>query len=141
MPELEENMATWNDVKLWMTSQNMSFIDQGEYIDTSFMYTDTNRSQWLRISHTPIDDGTDSITVLSHIAIYNPLKTESLLLAAFAGVGGVAIQDANDGNRYFVLQTTVPLADLDASEIAFYIKIMAIRADVLEGQIFRVDNM
>lgn len=134
-------MATWNDVKLWLTSQNLNFIDNGNYVDFSWNYRDTNRSQQVRISYAPIDNYIDSIDVKSPIALYNPLRTESLLVAASSGVGGVVIESTNDGKRYFMLTATVPLADLDASEIDFYIRIIALRADWLEGEIFRVDNM
>ena len=134
-------MATWNDVKLWMTSQNIVFTDFGDYIDANFTYVGKDRSQWVRLSHNIIDDGTDTVALISGVAPYDPLKTEALLLAAFSGVGGLAIQETSDGGRYFVLQTTVPLADLDSSELSFHIKIIGIRADFLEAEIFRVDRM
>jgi len=138
---MEKIMATWNDVKLWMSSQNYIFTDEGQYVDLTFNYTDTDRSQFLRIGHTPVGSGVEAITFESAIASYNPLKTEELLLAAISGVGGVAIREYTDGKRYFVLQTTVPLADVDASELEFYIRIIALRADWLEAEIFRVDRV
>ena len=134
-------MAIWNDVKLWLTSQEIGFADKGKYIDVIFNFTDEDRTQQLRIRHTPNGNGEDAITVLSFIAVYNPLKTELLLLKAYEGVGGVSLQEFEDGSRYFVLKNTVPLADLDGSEILFHMRTIAARADTLEEEIFRVDNM
>ena len=131
-------MATWNDVKLWTTSQNTAFTDHGEFIETKAVFP-TNRSQVLFIIHNRIDEWTDGVTVQSPIALYNPLKTESLLLAAYMGAGGVAIQDMNDGTRYYVLQTAFPLAGLDASLFARLVMNIAARADWLEGKIFKLD--
>jgi len=139
--EIGGNMAIWNDIKLWLTSQEMDFADKGEFIDLFFDYTNVNRTQQLRIQHAPLDNGQDAITILSFIAGYDPLKTELLLLKAYEGVGGVSIQEFDNGSRYFVLKNTVPLADLDASEIDFHIRTIADRADTLEAEIFRVDNM
>lgn len=134
-------MAIWNDIKLWMTSQKIDFTDEGELIDFAFDFTDRNRTQQLRIQHTPLDDGTDAITFLSYIASYNPLKTEALLLKAHGGVGGVSLQEFSDGSRFFVLSTTVPLTDIESYEIDFHMRAIAARADTLEEEIFRVDDL
>jgi len=134
-------MVIWNDVKLWLTSQNINFTDEGEFIDIIFDFTDRDRFQQLRVQHTPLDVGTDAITFLSFIALYNPLKTESLLLEANGGVGGVAIQSFSDGSKYFVLKATVPLSEIDSAEIDFHMTAIAARADALEELIFRVDDL
>ena len=124
-----------------MKSENFEFSDYGDYLDLRFTYADTKRSQQIQVIHTPITNGTDAISFVSPIALYNPLKTESLLLAALPGVGGVAVNETIDGSRFFVLKTTVPIADLDASEVYFYLGLIAVRADYLEGEVFRVDNL
>ena len=135
------NMAIWNDIKLWMASQNITFTDEGEFIDIIFNFTDRDRTQQLRVQHTPLDTGTDAITFLSFIAQYNPLKTESLLLEAYGGVAGVAIQSFPDGSKYFVLKATVPLSEIDSAGIDFHMTAIAARADALEELIFRVDDL
>jgi len=133
-------MATWNDIKAWFTARELYFVDNGEWIETGFAFDSDNRSQSLRIAYQPAPDGTPLIWLGSPIATFDPRKSEALMTAACQGVGGVAIADTQDG-KFFILQTTVPIADLDASEIEWHATALTGFADDLEKAIFNTDIM
>jgi len=131
-------MATWNDIKAWFTAQEINFIDNGDWIETGFFFASQNRSQSLRIGYQPAPDGTQLIWLMSPIAAFDPKKVEALLTAACQGVGGVALANNEDG-KFFILQSTVPIADLDASEIQWHATSLTGFADDLEEAIFKTD--
>lgn len=130
-------MATWSTIKDFLKTQGLDFIDNGESIVTGFQF-EGGRGQSLAIFHTPNDEF-DVITFVSPISKFNPADIERLLVGAFGSPFGIAIQETED-EKLFVIQTGVPIKDIDSSEIAYYLAAVPQYADLLEQKLFDKDS-
>lgn len=132
-------MATWSQVKEALTAQGIKFDDFGEGILTGFTDEETGRSQSLILMHVEPAEGFDAITFQSPVGPFDSSKAYSLLKAASELPFGLSVTTVEQG-EFFVVHAGFPLADLDASELEFFMQGIAMIADGLEQEFFGGDD-
>jgi len=131
-------MATWDQLKQALTANGINFEEFGED-DTIVAKFDTEesgkRSQVVFLKLIPLQD-------LEYVRIESPIAPSAdtkrvleALRAAYASPYGIA----SDG-EFLAVRTAMPLADLDYSELEFFMKTIYTVADILEEQVFQTDD-
>lgn len=129
-------MATWNDLRNYITSNYKIESDDGSIIRLNFNLPD-GRSQYVLVGDTGQVADSHWASVETAIAEVGQIDPRNLLLRnGDLRVGNIGVYE----NGVVIYQYSVRLNDLDASEIDEAIKLVVLVGDDIEHQLTGADT-
>jgi len=124
-------VATWHDIKTFLTSQELDFEEHSDQITIKFPSQDDDFDQIMGIragmAHVTIGTNNSDIYMLNFIVPIVPFDlrmTQWLLKEVLGHPWGISILEMPGVGETFALQAGLPMQDLDESEFYFYLECM-----------------
>ena len=128
-------MATMNDIRTWLTSNNKKFeiMDDGEL---RFLWGFEDGRSQLGFLY----QANDFLVARSPIGPYTAAKADAIFKAVAQGTSGPFGVSVDPDCSIFFLMVAMPLLNLDENELALAIEALPMFADEMEKAVFGVDT-